>query len=84
MTTSPSLLEQFLREECTPAVRALICGAASAAGAGLASRQFEFNRFNLVLDFEAGVAVLDDELDTGPAGSMRMPMDVLIAALGCP
>ena len=77
-----TLLEQFLREECTPHVRRLICAAATERSTQV-RREFEFNRFNLVLDFEAGRVVLDDELDVSPAGSFELSLDELWTAIGC-
>ncbi len=76
------LLEQFLSEECTPYVRKLICAAAAEISKPI-RREFEFNRFNLVLDFQTGRAAIDDELDVSPAGSVEIPLDALLTAIGC-
>jgi hypothetical protein len=81
MNTYTSLLEQFLREECTPHVRKLICDAA--ASREPARQEFEFNRFNLALDFEAGRATLEDETDATPSGSVDLALADLLAALQC-
>jgi len=85
MATNQSLLNQFIKEECTPYVRGLICGAIARhkQGASSARAQFEFNRFNLTLDFEDRSATLEDELDTTPSGRLRLPLGQLVAELGC-
>ena len=80
MMNYPTLLEQFVREECTPHVRHLICQ----ASAGLRVRhEFEFNRFNLLLDLEAGLARISDELDVSPAGSVDVALAEFLKAVGC-
>jgi len=83
MTAYPSLLEQFLKEECTSHVRKLICETALNRSPAKASAAFEFNRFNLRLDFARGLAVLDDELDVSTSGSVELSVDELLAVLGC-
>ena len=80
MTIYPTLLEQFLREECTPHVRKLICEAKATSNT---KQEFEFNRFNLLLDLEAGHATITDELDASPAGSVDVTLDELFRAIGC-
>jgi len=83
MTNYPSLLQQFLKEECTPHVRKLICEAALNRDPAKTSEEFEFNRFNLRLDFAGGLAILDDELDVSASGSAELSVDELLAVLGC-
>jgi hypothetical protein len=83
MTTYPSLLEQFLNEECTPHVRKLICEAALNREPTHTTKEFEFNRFNLKLDFAGGRAILDDELDVRASGSAETSIDELLTLLGC-
>ena len=56
MTNYPSLFEQFLREECTPDVRKLVANAAAHPDSARSRQEFEFNRFDLVLDFDKGTA----------------------------
>jgi hypothetical protein len=80
MTTYPTLLEQFLREECTPHVRNLICGASATSQA---RHEFEFNRFNVILDLEARRATITDELDVSAGGSAELPLEEFLVAVGC-
>jgi hypothetical protein len=80
MGTYPTLLEQFLREECTPYVRSLICEARTPSRM---RHEFEFNRFNLLLDVEAGRVRITDELETSPAGAVDVALDEFWIAIGC-
>jgi hypothetical protein len=79
------ILAQFLTEECTPHVRTLICDAIAnnRRGEGPARQQFEFNRFNLTLDFEGARVTLEDELDTTSSGTVTLPLSRLVAELQC-
>ena len=73
---SRSLLDQFLTEECPPEVGELLRAALEAAAAGTGPRRklFEFNRFDVALDFEQGLVVLQDDLDVSPSGTQRIPI----------
>jgi hypothetical protein len=81
MPTYPTLLEQFIEEECTAQVRRLILDAERFRPPSQRSRQFEFNRFNLTLDFEAQRATVDDETDVSPTGTFDLPLRDLVAIL---
>lgn len=70
-----SLLEQFLQEEANPYVIDAVRDAARASG----ERYLTFNRFNIRLDLETGMATIEDELD--PEGEMAVPIDDLLASL---
>jgi len=78
MKDYPSLIEQFLREECTKDVRKLIRDAVAHHDQKQSTREFEFNRFNLVLDFEKGTATVDDETDVSDSGSVSVQMNELL------
>ncbi|MEX8505369.1 hypothetical protein [Leptothrix ochracea] len=71
-----SLLEQFLREEVNPHVRRLILGAVHEheLRQDEAQRRFEFNRFEVTLDFIGDVALIEDVLDPGPSGEIRIEL----------
>jgi hypothetical protein len=72
------LLQQFIREECTPYVRGLLEEAlASAAG----SVKFEFNRFEITLARDEDSVLVEDVLDATDAGAERVPMSVFADAL---
>lgn len=78
-----TLLKQFLMEECTPYVRSLLLEALAGPRAGSAAQKqrFELNRFEVTLDFEENVAVLEDVLDTSESGVQRVPIAELAAAM---
>jgi hypothetical protein len=81
-----TLFDEFLTEECTPYVRDLLRAALEAAtsGTGPTRTRFEFNRFELELDVDQGVVLLDDVLDAGTSGSQRIPMKIFSEALSRP
>lgn len=55
------LLEQFLTEECTEYVRRLLESAIT--DSAMPRPHFEFNRFEVTIDREAEIVVLEDVLD---------------------
>jgi hypothetical protein len=75
-----SLLDQFLAEECTPYVRRLLEEAL--ADTSSQRHHFEFNRFEVTFERETDIAILEDVLDTTPAGTQRVPLAELASALG--
>jgi hypothetical protein len=77
---SSTLLEQFLREECTPYVRQLLEQALGATSPP--SKRFEFNRFELTINREEGTVLIEDALDVTDAGTSRVPLAEFAAALG--
>jgi len=70
-----------LIEDCTPFVRDLVLGAVEAGGTGTGPRRkrFEFNRFEVTVDLNEGMAVIEDVLD--PTGSQRLALADFTAAL---
>jgi hypothetical protein len=70
-----TLLQQFLRLEVNATVRQLLQDALADPEPRKARREFEFNRFNVKLDFERQVAVIDDETDTSSAGSVEIELE---------
>jgi hypothetical protein len=78
MTNYPSLFEQFLSEECTPEVRKLVTDAAAHPVSARSKQEFEFNRFDLVLDFDKGTATIQDVTDTSDNGSMSVTISELL------
>ena len=78
MTNYPSLFEQFLKEECTPNARKLITDAVSHRDPTRSKQEFEFNRFDLVLDFDAGTATIQDVTDISEKGSMSLAISDLL------
>ena len=72
-----SLLEQFAKEEATPYVRGLILEAVRAREANPTREQtyFNFNRFDITLDFVSATVLIEDELDFDPgANEVRLSL----------
>jgi len=78
-----SLLEQFLKEEADPHVRGLILGAVHEHEnrSDEAQRKFEFNRFEVTLDFIGGIAVIEDVLDPAFSGEVRLQLGEFVRRL---
>jgi len=71
----PSLIDQFVRDELSVGVRHLLKEALQRGHDGSRLRdEFEFNRFNVVLDFARRIAVVQDDLDISCAGSVEIPL----------
>ena len=79
----PSLLEQFVTEECTTHVRALLQTWLEAHGESRQPepRRWEFNRFEVSLDLDGNAIILEDILDPSDAGRLRITVDEFAAAL---
>ena len=73
------LVEQFIEQECTAYVRRLL----EDAIADLATPRlhFEFNRFEITVDRQANVVVLEDVLDPNSTGVRRVPLEDFSSAL---
>jgi uncharacterized protein YeaC (DUF1315 family) len=68
-----TLVEQFAGEELTPDVRQLLREAMKRGPDGCKLRdELHFNRFNVLLDYQRGVATINDELDVSQAGTVEM------------
>ena len=74
-----NLLEQFLARECTPHVRQLLEEAI--AEASELRPHFEFNRFEVTVERDEGVVLLEDVLDATEAGVLRVPLAEFVKAL---
>lgn len=78
------LMEQFVAEEATPYVRKLIFDEISQRQGNLdeAKTRFEFNRFELTIDYASEVVVIEDVLDVSPAGEEQVSLSDFMRALG--
>lgn len=78
-----SLLRQFLAQDCDSQVRQKLLAEINSHGAVRTDvvREFNFNRFNVYLDFQNGSVRVEDELDTTEAGSCYMPIADFARAL---
>ena len=77
------LLEQFLREEASPYVRGVIVDAVHEHDkcSNQAQKKFEFNRFEVTLDFIGDVALVEDVLDPASSGEVRLQLGEFIRCL---
>lgn len=78
-----SLLEHFLREEATSYVRGLIVDAVHEHDkrSTEAQKKFEFNRFEVTLDFIGDIALIEDVLDPASSGEVRLQLGEFISCL---
>ena len=77
------LLQRFLRDEANSYVRQLLLSHISDCRAGLAHgrRTFEFNQFNVTIDCESHIAVIEDELNLTPGGETFYSLEDFLVAL---
>lgn len=77
------MLDQFLREEASPQVRAKLREATSAVMSGEppGRRVLNFNRFDVTLEADTGAATIEDVLDTSSAGKLVLPLLSLLDVL---
>ena len=78
-----SLLNQFLREEASAHFRGLILDAVREheRRSNEAQKKFEFNRFEVTLDFIGDVALIEDVLDPAWSGEVRLQLGKFISCL---
>ena len=74
-----TLLEQFLKEECTPYVHGLLQAALTTSAPPC--KRFEFDRFEVTVDREGGIVLVEDVLDATDAGMQRIPLAEFTQAL---
>ena len=74
-----TLFEQFLVEDCTASVRRLLQNAIDEPS--LLQPFFEFNRFEVTIDRDNKIVVLEDVLDVTEAGVQRVPFDEFVKAI---
>lgn len=78
------LMEQFIAQELNASVRSVLNGALGerAASDNVLIREFEFNCFDVILDFERGVVRLQDALSSGIESSTELLLSDFISACG--
>lgn len=74
---SMTLLVEFLSDECTEFERNLLREALDARrdGRALSKYQFEFNRFDITINVDEGIVLLQDILDTTKAGCQQILLE---------
>jgi hypothetical protein len=73
------LLQQFINQECTAYVLRLLEDAI--ADSATPRPHFEFNRFEITIERQANIVVLEDVLDGTEAGVRRVPLPEFTKAL---
>ena len=73
------LLDQFIAQECTEYVRRLLEDAI--ADSATPRPRFEFNRFEITIEREGNMVVLEDVLDATAVGVRHIPLAEFTAAL---
>ncbi len=68
------LMKQFLDQEATPYVRKLLRDSISVRSSSEMRKRFEFNCFEILLDFESNTVLIEDVMDVGPSGTLRVDM----------
>ncbi|WCM94647.1 hypothetical protein M5C99_08055 [Acidovorax sp. NCPPB 2350] len=79
----PQLIEQFLAEEASSYVRKLIIEAIreNAAHPLEIRRKFEFNRFEVIIDFDKNSVMIQDVLEAGSAGEFGLQISEFVRYL---
>jgi hypothetical protein len=79
----PPLLSEFLAQDCDPTIRQKLLAEIGKHGTAKADvvRDFNFNRFNVQLDFQSGVVKVEDELNTSEQGSCSVSLSDFATAL---
>lgn len=80
---SQELLQRFLQDEASSQVRQLLLRHISDCRAGVVHgrRTFEFNQFDVTIDCESNMAIVEDELNVSPTGKASWSLEEFSAAL---
>ena len=77
-----SLLERFLTSDCDIDVREQLIGDINMrANAGASRREYTFNRFNVVIDFDDEIVWIEDDLDPSDGGGQSLPLSLFTEGL---
>lgn len=79
MSRTSGLLEQFITQERTAHVRSLLEDAI--ADLARSRSHFEFDRFEITIDRDTNLVVLEDVLDATDSGICHVPLAEFTAAL---
>lgn len=84
MSNGGVLIERFIDQELDDSVRSILKGAFDERmrSANVLLREFEFNCFDVSLDFEKGIVTLQDVLSSGESNFCDMPIRDFISACG--
>jgi len=83
MSSTPSLLHQFFTQDLTLERWASLAGEIEALAKGRKEvrREWTFNRFNLAIDLQQGIATLVDDLNIDPDRKVTMELEAFLRSL---
>jgi hypothetical protein len=84
MSSGGILIERFIAQELNDCVRAILKDAFDerTCSDNVLLREFEFNCFDISLDFEKSIVTLQDVLSAGESSFLNMPIRDFISACG--
>lgn len=84
LTNGNYILEQFIALELNAGVRSVLNRALDewTRSNNILVREFEFNCFDITLDFERGMVKLQDTLSSGIESYIELPMAYFISVCG--
>ena len=84
MSSGGTLIERFVDQELDDSVRSILKGAFDErmCSEGVLSRDFEFNCFDIYMDFEKGIVTLQDALSAGENSFLDIPIRDFISVCG--
>ncbi|MEE1880869.1 hypothetical protein V0R55_11905 [Pseudomonas soli] len=84
MNSGGALIERFVVQELDDSVRSILKGAFDERmrSEKVLLREFEFNCFDVSLDFEKGIVTLQDALSAGEGSSLDISMREFASACG--
>lgn len=84
MSSGGTLIERFVAEELDDSIRSILKDAFDErmCSKRILLREFEFNCFDVSLDFEKGIVTLQDVLSAGESSFLDVPIRDFISACG--
>ncbi len=84
MSGSGTLIERFIDQELDDSIRSILKDAFDERmrSESVLLSEFEFNCFDVALDFEKDIVMLQDVLSAGGSSSLDIPMCDFISACG--
>lgn len=84
MSSGGTLIERFVAQELDDSVRSILKDAFDEriCSKSVLLREFEFNCFDVSLDFEKGIVTLQDVLSAGESSFIDIPIYDFISACG--
>ncbi len=84
MSSESTLIERFVNQELDDSVRSILKSAFEEriCSERVLLREFEFNCFDISMDFEKGIVTLQDALSAGENSFLDMPIREFISACG--